>query len=100
MSYDVNIYPPKSVFDNKNVTLHLMLDKLYMIGKESRTNSASMDGKSVYNDDVVYQNFSPPVVTGELDYGWGSEYSKQVRIEIDVPSSYLSKTKINKDSRT
>ena len=77
MSYDVNIYPPKSVFDNKNVTLHLMLDKLYMIGKESRTNSASMDGKSVFNDNVVYQNFSPPVVTE----GWhgGDGYSKDCK---------------------
>ena len=89
MSYNVFIYPPRSVYDNENVTLHLKLDKLYMIGKESRTNSASMDGKSVFNDNVVYQNFSPPVDTGEWNFGDG--YSKDLIIKSDVPSS----TKIN-----
>ena len=95
VTYDVFIYPPKSVFDNKNVTLHLMLDKLYMIGKESRTNSAFMEGKIDLNKNFVYKNFSPPAVTDEWDYGGNSEYSKSITIKRDISSSYLSETKIN-----
>ena len=59
MSYNVFIYPPRSVYDNKNVTLHLKLDKLYMIGKESRTNYAFMEGKIDFDQNIVYKNSSP-----------------------------------------
>ena len=83
------------MFDNENVTLHLMLDKLYMIGKESRTNSAFMEGNIDFNDNIVYQNFSPPAITDEWDYGGNSEYSKSITIKRDISSSYLSETKIN-----
>ena len=85
VSYNVFIYPPRSVYDNKNVTLHLKLDKLYMIGKESHTNSAFMEGKIDFDQNTVYKNFSPPMEDFSM------EYSKQLTITNDVAIS----TKIN-----
>ena len=81
MSYNVFIYPPRSVYDNKNVTLHLKLDKLYMIGKESRTNYAFMEGKIDFDQNVVYKNFSPPMEDFSM------EYFKQLTINNDVAIS-------------
>ena len=89
VSYEVMIYPPRSVYDNKNITLHLLLDKLYMVGKKSRTNSVFMEEAINFDQNVIYKNFSPPV--GLLDF----DKSKQLSIQRDIPFSYLSTTKAN-----
>ena len=54
-----------------------------MIGKESRTNSAFMEGKIDFDQNTVYKNFSPPMEDFSM------EYSKQLTINNDVAISWI-----------
>ena len=66
-----------------------MLDKLYMIGEEGRSNYAFMEGNVDFDQNVVYKNFSPPMEE------FSPENSRQLSVTRDVPVSYLTATKMN-----
>ena len=88
MSYDVYICPPRSAFNNKNVTLHLVLDKLYMIGQKTQENYVAMEENIDFDHKLVYKNFSPPAM--DLAY----DRCKFFTLHRDIPMSYLSTTKM------
>ena len=60
--YDVNVYPPESVMDNENATLHFKVEKLSMTGLASGSrDTVSMEGHDLDADETtVYTNFTPP----------------------------------------
>ena len=62
--YSVYVYPPESVRDNENVTLHLKVEKVSLTelarGSKDRV---YMQGLGVLDADqtTAYTNFTPPV---------------------------------------
>ena len=63
LHYKVYVYPPQSVKNNKNVTLHLKLEKVSMNGMDigsQDTIKISKLGELVADKTVTYTNFTPP----------------------------------------
>ena len=61
--YWVGLYPPESVRDNENVTLHFKLEKVSMTGlARGSKDTFYMDGSFYLNagQTTVYTNFTPP----------------------------------------
>ena len=62
--YEVNVFPPKSVGDNKNITLHLKVEYVLMkgINGDSR-DKVFLSGSNCYldaNQTTAYSNFTAP----------------------------------------
>ena len=60
--YSVSVYPPESVRDNENVTLHLKLDKISMRGlAPGSKDRVEMNFNDLDADETTtYKNFTPP----------------------------------------
>ena len=60
--YNVYVWPPESVRNNENVTLHLKVEKLSMTGLPSGSkDEVYMDAYLDAEQTTVYKNFTPPV---------------------------------------
>ena len=77
LSYQVNVYPPVSVWDNKNVTLHFKMEKVSMTGLASGSeDKVNIEGNDLVADQTTaYTNFTPP-----------SEYGRYMSLVRDVSS--------------
>ena len=63
LDYGVNVYPPESVCDNENVTLHFKLEKVSMTGLARLSKDTvwmSKLGDLDADQTTVYTNFTPP----------------------------------------
>ncbi len=60
--YQVNVYPPESVLNNENVTLHFKVEKVSMTGLDSM-DTANIEGLGDLDADqkTAYTNFTPPI---------------------------------------
>ena len=69
--YTIYVYPPESVKDNENVTLHFNVEKLSMTGLASGSrDKVLMSGLGNLEADqtTAYTNFTPPGVERDLSY--------------------------------
>ncbi len=86
--YMVNVYPPESVRNNENVTLHFKLEKASMTGLASGSeDTVYMDGLGNLDADqtTAYTNFTPP----------GGEYGRSMNLIRDVSSEEVESQRLD-----
>ena len=70
LHYGIDVYPPLSVLENENVTMHFKMEKASMLGLTSGNfDFLMMSGIKLGEDDnqtILYTNFTPP--KGPSDY--------------------------------
>ena len=71
LRYTIYVFPPESVKDNTNVTLHVKVEKVSMTGLASGSrDKVIMSGLGNLEADqtTAYTNFTPPVAERDLSY--------------------------------
>ena len=90
VNYEVHIYPPKSVRNNSNVTLHLNLEKISITGLSYGRDNTRLGGRHLeeWLTSAAF-NFTPPVGT-EKDYR-NISYNRD-----DIKTDHFKKIKMDK----
>ena len=90
LRYYVDVYPPESVKNNENVTLHFQVEKklISITGMSSGSkDKVRLNGVWINADDTtVYKNFTPPI-PGNVDSRYKS-LSRNIFILFSIESSF------------